>query len=633
MAGMCEAPDGTDSGGRYGNSDSIHYLLESEEELVFTPSRDDKYDCPICLFVLREPLQTKCGHRFCKRCIEKWLSESDPRCPVDNQRLSKGELFPDNYAKREILNLTVKCPNYKKGCDLVVTLSDVQNHYNACDFSYVPCPLHCANILLRRDLESHKLNECPKRIVQCSLCKNNIAAEDKESHSSQCPLSVVQCTSCSAQFPRQHSTVHMSECPKAKVKCQYTFLGCGFESERQQMADHEQQAMMFHMGLINRSLQLLFAMFRINPLSVQHSSITSIHRPSSLGFLPTERTASVESLASGSASYPLSSANVSEQSNLAMMQHLFQHLNVKDASEVRSDAQPSGMHSIVNVSRPVEMLRADSVIHSVQSTDGDGTTAKDRTDIEEISSTRTVEGPDLQYLGKPSSQQDNLATMSIMDDTQFQSFKSQNDLQDESLARHDHLLMELKQRNDYQEKVIKDMKVKVRELEKTVSEFEGRSGNGVYIWKIKNYRKLRQEAESGEVTAIHSSSFYSSVYGYKLCIRVNLNGVDSARGTHLSLFIHFMQGEFDDILDWPFNGRIILTVIDQNPICELRNHVSETLLSKPNLAAFQRPQNPRNHKGFGYMEFLPLSVIDKMAYIRNDTLIIKAQIITNSGPT
>jgi hypothetical protein len=35
--------------------------------------RDEKYDCPICLLVLREPQQTTCGHRFCKNCIHKWL--------------------------------------------------------------------------------------------------------------------------------------------------------------------------------------------------------------------------------------------------------------------------------------------------------------------------------------------------------------------------------------------------------------------------------------------------------------------------------------------------------------------------------------------------------------------------------
>lgn len=634
-SGMYEAPDGSSLSGSHRNSsESFHYLLENEEELVFVPSRDDKYDCPICLYVLRDPMQTKCGHRFCKKCIEKWIRESESRCPVDNQRLNQSDLFPDNYAKREVLNLNVKCPNYKKGCDLIVTLSDVQNHYDACDFSYVPCPLLCANILLRRDLESHKLTECPKRVVQCSQCKNSILAEDEQSHSSQCPLSVVQCTSCSAQFPRQHTMRHLSECPKAKINCQYRLLGCMFETERQEMMEHEQQAIAYHMGLINKSLQLLLTALRISPSAVQPNSILSVHRPSSLGILPTERTASVESIATGASSYPLASANVvSEHSNLAMIQNVFQHLNVRDISELRAEGQASLTNNYVSVPPPVELLRADSVFQSVQSIDGDQhTAAKDRSDMERLSSTQTQEGPDLQYLGKPSNVQDNLASMSVIDDTQFQSFKSQNELQDESLARHDHLLMELKQRNDFQEKVIKDMKVKIRELEKTMSEFEGRCTNGIYIWKIKNYRKLRQEAESGELTAIHSSAFYSSIHGYKLCIRVNLNGVDSAKGTHLSLFIHFMQGEYDDILDWPFNGRIILTVIDQNPICELRNHVTETLLSKPNLAAFQRPANPRNHKGFGYMEFLPLSVIDKMTYIRSDTLIIKAQIITNSGP-
>ena len=304
-------------------------------------------------------------------------------------------------------------------------------------------------------------------------------------------------------------------------------------------------------------------------------------------------------------------------------------------------ADGTGLTSnVVNVTPQAEMFRADSIPQSiqmsvplsVQMSGREDTENKQPADGEQVSSTRTQEGPNMVYLGKPASHADNFASVSF-DDSQFQSFKSQNDLQDESLARHDHMLTEFKQRNDYHEKVIKDMKLKVRDLEKSVAEMEGRNCNGVYIWKIKNYRKLRLDAERGEVTAIHSSSFYSSVYGYKLCVRVNLNGVDSAKGTHLSLFIHFMQGEYDDILDWPFSGKIILTVIDQNPICELRNHVSETLISKPNLAAFQRPQNPRNHKGFGYMEFVPLSAIDKMTYVRNDTLIIKAQIIASSGPT
>lgn len=41
-------------------------------------------------------------------------SDTGQRCPVDNERLLEDQLFPDNFAKREILSLTVRCPN--SGC-------------------------------------------------------------------------------------------------------------------------------------------------------------------------------------------------------------------------------------------------------------------------------------------------------------------------------------------------------------------------------------------------------------------------------------------------------------------------------------------------------------------------------------
>ena len=35
----------------------------------FDPPLEKKYECPICLLGLREPVQTNCGHRFCIACI------------------------------------------------------------------------------------------------------------------------------------------------------------------------------------------------------------------------------------------------------------------------------------------------------------------------------------------------------------------------------------------------------------------------------------------------------------------------------------------------------------------------------------------------------------------------------------
>lgn len=64
------------SGGSFNSgSDSGYHFVQPNEgyDLDFVDPKDDKYMCPICLLVLREPLQTECGHRFCRVCISRWL--------------------------------------------------------------------------------------------------------------------------------------------------------------------------------------------------------------------------------------------------------------------------------------------------------------------------------------------------------------------------------------------------------------------------------------------------------------------------------------------------------------------------------------------------------------------------------
>lgn len=157
-------------------------------------------------------------------------------------------------------------------------------------------------------------------------------------------------------------------------------------------------------------------------------------------------------------------------------------------------------------------------------------------------------------------------------------------------------------------------------------EYEGRVCNGSYIWRIENYRQCRQDAINGVMTAIHSPAFYTNLYGYKLCMRINLNGVDSGVGKHVALFVHMMQGDYDTILEWPFTGRIALSIMDQSDGAEYRQHISETLVAKPNLLAFQRPTAPRNYKGYGYVEFAPIEQIREPQYVKNNTMLVRIQI-------
>ena len=78
---------------------------------AFLPAAPAHLECPICLFVIRQACQTECGHRFCRKCIAKVVQQGSKKCPIDNEKLTMSKLHPDNYAQREIQNLTVVCCN------------------------------------------------------------------------------------------------------------------------------------------------------------------------------------------------------------------------------------------------------------------------------------------------------------------------------------------------------------------------------------------------------------------------------------------------------------------------------------------------------------------------------------------
>ena len=98
--------------------------------------------------------------------------------------------------------------------------------------------------------------------------------------------------------------------------------------------------------------------------------------------------------------------------------------------------------------------------------------------------------------------------------------------------------------------------------------------------------------------------------------------------TFISLFVHFMQGKYDDFLEWPFRGTIKLSIIDQHDDTDIdRKNISEILQAKSSLDAFKRPKTVRNHKGFGYMEFASVESLEHDGhFIKDETILIKVEV-------
>lgn len=82
--------------------------------------------------------------------------------------------------------------------------------------------------------------------------------------------------------------------------------------------------------------------------------------------------------------------------------------------------------------------------------------------------------------------------------------------------------------------------------------------DGLITWRVDNFAKLRQDAVNDSKPCICSPPFFTGQTGYKMRIRLFPNGDGDAKGKSISAFTQLMKGAFDDLLPWPFVGKVIL---------------------------------------------------------------------------
>nr|XP_021516629.1 TNF receptor-associated factor 1 isoform X5 [Meriones unguiculatus] len=164
-------------------------------------------------------------------------------------------------------------------------------------------------------------------------------------------------------------------------------------------------------------------------------------------------------------------------------------------------------------------------------------------------------------------------------------------------------------------------------LEQSLRLVEEASFDGTFLWKITNVTRRCRESACGKTVSLFSPAFYTSKYGYKLCLRLYLNGDGSGKKTHLSLFIVIMRGEYDALLPWPFRNKVTFMLLDQNN----REHAIDAFRPDLSSASFQRPQSETNVAS-GCPLFFPLSKLQslKHAYVKDDTMFLKCIVDTSA---
>ena len=64
------------------------------------------------------------------------------------------------------------------------------------------------------------------------------------------------------------------------------------------------------------------------------------------------------------------------------------------------------------------------------------------------------------------------------------------------------------------------------------------------------------EQKKSSKSSWYSPPFYTHPHGYKMCLRVEANGLGDGENSHVSMYLYMMQGEYDEYLKWPLQGDI-----------------------------------------------------------------------------
>ncbi|XP_012885646.1 PREDICTED: TNF receptor-associated factor 1 [Dipodomys ordii] len=196
----------------------------------------------------------------------------------------------------------------------------------------------------------------------------------------------------------------------------------------------------------------------------------------------------------------------------------------------------------------------------------------------------------------------------------------QSQLDREHIESLEHRVVELQQTLAQKDQALGKLEQSLRLMEEACFD-------GTFLWKITNVTRRCHESACGRTMSLFSPAFYTAKYGYKLCLRLYLNGDGTGKRTHLSLFIVIMRGEYDALLPWPFRNKVTFMLLDQNN----REHAIDAFRPDLSSASFQRPQTETNVAS-GCPLFFPLNKLQspKHAYVKDDTMFLKCIVDTSS---
>ncbi len=150
--------------------------------------------------------------------------------------------------------------------------------------------------------------------------------------------------------------------------------------------------------------------------------------------------------------------------------------------------------------------------------------------------------------------------------------------------------------------------------------------NFTSIFKMSNFEQKKEEN-----IEYFSNPFYTHPKGYKMAFNVDANGYGKYKGTHVSVWIYLMRGEYDDQLEFPFKGTITFELLNQleDNIHHSKSYTHDGKQETSNrVIDSDRSQNAAGVHAFIPHENLGHNIIEncKCQYLKDDCLVFRVSV-------
>jgi hypothetical protein len=186
-------------------------------ELLISKDHEEDVICLICSCIVYNPVScAKCTFPFCKKCIDVWKTKSS-KCP---NNCDFEEVKLNTFAKKLLDKLSLRCYNFKDGCQTEVKYQDFDRHIREqCDFTKHKCT--ACGFLNKRSVTATHINTCEEVRVDCPYCRERFKRKDLNGHVKTCPQRIEPCEHCKKQIQYNAYQNHLNICEYVKITCGY----------------------------------------------------------------------------------------------------------------------------------------------------------------------------------------------------------------------------------------------------------------------------------------------------------------------------------------------------------------------------------------------------------------------------